>query len=90
MTMPAPPFDPFPAVMVASCAHGHQWRVQVTWTPIILREDGTWDPRVQSPDPAPRHCAQCFASDGALSPAIGLLTLADERDDEPSCRIARS
>lgn len=71
--------DPFPPVMVAHCAEGHRWRVDVTWHPTVLRADGTWDPHKKAPRPAPRYCAQCFTTQHITAAYAGLQRLEDAR-----------
>lgn len=79
----APEYDPFPSVMVARCADGHQWRVDVTWHSTVLRPDRTWDETIKSPAPQPRYCAQCFALSRSASPCVGLMRIEDARADVP-------
>ena len=75
--------DPFPPVMVATCAEGHQWRVDVTWHPVLLRADRTWDPSQKAPRAVPRYCAQCFAQFHCANSHISLVRLEDARADLP-------
>lgn len=69
----------FPDRMVAGCAHGHAWPVEVAWTPLQLElppECGLKPvEHVQVPTPQPRYCAQCFLDRRGAQPALFLRQL---------------
>ena len=51
----------FPDHMIAGCAHGHHWSVEIAWTPMQIEFDGQPCRHVQVPTTiSPRYCAACF------------------------------
>jgi hypothetical protein len=74
----------FPARMIAGCAHGHQWPVEVAWTPMQIELPPESVPvplansalqHIQVPTPQPRYCARCFHDRRAAEPALFLRHL---------------
>jgi hypothetical protein len=74
----------FPDRMLAGCAHGHHWPVEVVWSPMQIELLQDTAPvrlanevlqHIQVPTPSPRYCAQCFLTRHAAEPASFLRQL---------------
>lgn len=69
------PHEVFPARMVAVCAVGHTWPVEVTWREVLA----LLPPRLMRvPDEvSPRFCLMCWEDLRAAQPYVGLRYLDD-------------
>lgn len=58
----------YPDRMLAGCADGHHWTVDVAWTPLQLELDAEPCRHMQVPTPQSRYCSVCFLERRGRSP----------------------